>query len=452
MKKLLILSFVLLIGLWGCGNGSEKYDDTKLINSIDDIKTQLISLQDALELYDLVNQDLEDKITLLEGDTSELEDKIKELQKERARLSEEVSKLTKDLETLETATGNVEIFLAKEYDLVVGNNFQLFYRSIIQAVNPYGFYIKLTGEYGHAYNRYFEWTPELDHANKTYELKVEICDNLGKVLKTATTKLNVHNFNKSTEAKNILCIGDSLTANGYWVSYGAEKYKEMGGTNLNFVGTTTGGYNGTSYKYEGHGGWQWSSYLSVTESPFSYSGSPSNISFKEYSKKHSFGEIDELYILMTWNGIGGRFRTFNMNSEPFVSAKKLIDQYHLDYPNGKVTLLGIPQPSVNAGLGAYYEIRLSYGDNYGQFVTALNYNKQLEEFANLEEYKSFMRYVDVKGQFDSEFNMPSSPKAVNEHSNVTEPVGNSMGMHPSTQGYLQIGDVFYRALSNPWNS
>ncbi|HPN61528.1 MAG TPA: hypothetical protein PLO88_05310, partial [Bacilli bacterium] len=57
-----------------------------------------------------------------------------------------------------------------------------------------------------------------------------------------------------------------------------------------------------------------------------------------------------------------------------------------------------------------------------------------------------MRYVDVKGQFDSEYNMPTSPKPVNTESSITEPIGTSMGMHPNTDGYEQIGDAFYRAL------
>ena len=37
------------------------------------------------------------------------------------------------------------ISLAKYYYLVVGDTFQLFYRSVVQAVDPYGYYIKLTG-------------------------------------------------------------------------------------------------------------------------------------------------------------------------------------------------------------------------------------------------------------------------------------------------------------------
>ena len=349
-------------------------------------------------------------------------------------------------------SNEIKIFLADKYYLVSNENFQLFYRSIIQAVNPYNYYIKLTGQVGHGYNRYYEWKPGTEDDGKSFSLQIDVCDDNGNVLSTKTTTLVVSSASSSAATKNILCIGDSLTANGYWVSYGAEKYRKAGGGPINLLGTIEGGYK-TNVKYEGRGGWQWSSYVSGfgdIASPFKKS-SGTGISFKEYCTKNGYSNIDEVYILMSWNGVGGSFRNFPLYKEPFASAQVLIDQIHSDFPQAKVTLLGIPQPSVNAGLGAYYTINQSYGDNYGQFVTALNYNKQLEDFSKMPAYANFVRYVDVKAQFDSEYNMPTESKPVNNQSSVTELVGNSMGMHPKTEGYLQIGDVFYGALCHEWN-
>jgi len=447
MKKILLIILVLIVGLYGCGSDSG-----------DNYQKQIDSLKQDLDAYTVVLDNLEQELLALEEERDKLETDVRSLQKEKTTLNnkisdleEKIAELQETITNVQLSTNGVGIYLAKRYYLVPGDNFQLFYRSIIQAVNPYNYYIKLTGEYGHAYNRYYEWTPEKEHAGNMYPLQIDVCDNLGNVLVTATTNLIVTSVAKEENVtKNVLCIGDSLTYNGYWVSYGAEKYKAAGGTTLNFIGTTTGGYADKTYKYEGNSGWQWSSYLSAS-SPF-YSTSAKGINFKDYCTKNGFTGIDEVYILMTWNGIGGRFRTFNMDSEPFLSAKKFIDKLHEDYPDAKITLMGIPQPSVNSGLGAYYEIDLSYGDNYGQFVTALNYNKQLEEFSRMDEYKSFVRFVDVKGQFDSEYNMPTVAKSVNNQSSTTENIGSSMGMHPTTGGYLQIGDAFYRALVRPWIS
>ena len=50
-----------------------------------------------------------------------------------------------------------------------------------------------------------------------------------------------------------------------------------------------------------------------------------------------------------------------------------------------------------------------------------------------------------KAQFDIENNMPQALEKVNARSNKEEYIGTN-GVHPTMEGYLQIGDVFYRAL------
>lgn len=435
MKKLFIFVFIMVFILVGCTDN--------------DMNKRLIALENAMVENNMLISDYEQRIKELEEELEYSQSELNKVIRDKKEIQAELEALQKVLQELKDSgtVYEIKVFLADEYYLTVGDNFQLFYRSVIQAQNPYGYYIRLKGTVGHAYNRYYEFMPTEEHLNKSFDLTLEVCDDNGRVYGSKKTKLIVSK--PSAEPKrNILCIGDSLTYNGYWISYGYNKYKNNGGGEINFIGTVKGGYNGTTLSYEGRSGWQWSSYLGV-DSPF-YSPSKGTISFIDYATKLNVQTIDELYILLTWNGIGGSFREFDISKDQIMNAKKLIDQYHKDYPNGKVTLLGIPQPSLNAGLGAYYTINQSYGDNYGQFVTALNYNKALEDFAKRPEYKNFVRYVDVKGQFDSEYNMPTVAKPVNNQSSTTEQVGSAMGMHPTTQGYLQIGDVFYRALSKKW--
>jgi outer membrane murein-binding lipoprotein Lpp len=438
MKKSLLWLLFIAIGLFliGCKNDDSKKID-QLTKQIQVLEDSLISLEVDIQNLQLSLDDYDERLTYLET--------------QRLQMREQIQSLERQLKEMDTTTSKeIKIFLADKYYLVPNDTFQLFYRSIIQAVNPYQYYIRLTGTKGHGYNRYYEWKPEALDDGKSYSLKIDVCDDNGNVLGSKTTTLVVSSANKNATSKNILCIGDSLTANGYWVSHGVTRYQNAGGGLINLLGTIQGGYNKT-VNYEGRGGWQWSSYLNGygdIPSPFKKT-SGTGISFQDYCTKNGFPAIDELYILMSWNGVGGSFRTFPSYTEPFASVKTIIEQFHSDFPNGKVTLLGIPQPSVNGGLGAYYTINQSYGDNYGQFVTALNYNKQLEDFA--QDYASYVRYVDVKGQFDSEYNMPTESKPVNNQSTITEQVGTSMGMHPTTSGYLQIGDVFYRALCHEWD-
>ena len=408
---------------------------------------ELISLKSALEAMDEQVMGLELKTEELETNLSKDEGVIRGLRDRLTEAEGELKDAKEQLKSLEAATGGVVMHLAKQYYLVVGDTFQLFYRSVIQAVNPYGYYIKLTGTVGHQYNRYFEFTPT---SAGSFDLKMEVCDNNGAVYGSATTKLIVSAKTVSASTKNILCVGDSLTAGGYWTKQGYTKYTNAGGK-MNLLGTITS----SGVKHEGIGGWQWMTFVNGDSSkpqasPFKSTSASTAISFKDYCSKNGYSGIDECYILLTWNGIGGRMREFSFADDIGKYAKIFIDQLHADYPNCKITLLGIPCPSVNAGLGAYYTINQSYGDNYAQFVTAQNYNDFLEAWCEDANYSSFMRYVDVKGQFDSEYNMPTEGKKVNTENTTTELVGNAMGMHPTVNGYNQIGDAFYRALMTPW--
>ena len=456
MKKLaklfiILLLFLCAVVLTGCGS------DEKLValeQAIGDLQTNFEDLQYEKEALLEEIASLEKQIADLEKGGKSQQSIIYALREQVQKAQQEVKDFQAQIELMEdkieAARAGIKVQLADEYTLVVGDNFQLFYRSIVQAPDPYGYYIKLEGKKGHAYNRYYEFKPESADAGMKYDLKVSVCDANGVEYGSDTTKLVVLPEKvKTNEEKVVLCFGDSLTANGVWVAQGISKFVKAGATKVKTIGSMSKSIGGTTSYYEGNGGWQWSSYVngySSTPSPFASTSSPSGISFKEYAKKFNVDKIDEIYILLTWNGIGGRFREFSFEDSLFSNAKIIVDQFHQDFPEGKVTLIGIPKPSMNAGLGAYYEINLGYSDNYAQSVTVMNYNQFMEDWTKSEDYKSFLSYIDGMGQFDSEYNMPTEGKPVNNQNSTTEQVGNAMGMHPTNNGYMQIGDTFFRAL------
>ena len=53
----------------------------------------------------------------------------------------------------------IRVNIPKKYDLVVGDTFQLYYRGIIEAPNPYVYAIVSICEKGRNFPRYFEYTP-----------------------------------------------------------------------------------------------------------------------------------------------------------------------------------------------------------------------------------------------------------------------------------------------------
>lgn len=58
-------------------------------------------------------------------------------------------------------------------------------------------------------------------------------------------------------------------------------------------------------------------------------------------------------------------------------------------------------------------------------------------------YKDFMEYINLSGQFDWEYNMPSEMRRVNSRSTILERVDWN-GVHPSMDGYMQMADAIYR--------
>ena len=156
----------------------------------------------------------------------------------------------------------IRVVLADKYDLVVGDTFQLFYRSVIEAPNPYKYSIVVKCKQGKSFPRYYEYTPTEPGQHK---LTLQVVDSDFTVLGSAETTLNVVVPKAPEKPVNILCIGDSLTAGGLWVSelnrriVGEEGVPAgLGFKNaVNVLGKPTK----RDVCCEGYGGWHWESFL-----------------------------------------------------------------------------------------------------------------------------------------------------------------------------------------------
>lgn len=423
---------------------------------------------------------------------------------------------------------NKLIYLAKRYDLVIGDTFELFYRGVIKSMNPYKYYIYVNSEKGRPYPRYYTYTPQ-DGDEGDYKLTISLYDDYHNLIETAETTLHVVKPCAPKKKMNILCFGDSLTFNGVWPYEGYRRFTKNDGSplGLGFEGTLNliGTMKKEEVGYEGYGGWQWRHFVtneavsttssvwvevdnhnldeddqhsvwksnnlqwvleSIEPKKLKFKRGPGNYSclpqvgnvftnveggihtedinitkyyfekgnpfydeelngpnFKKYCVDNNFEGIDYVYILLTWNG---QFKPYNddfSHFEPYIKA--ILDRIHKDYPLAKVRLIGIQSPSINGGIAANYGASGFYSDVFGEVTTAYNYAVYLENLCEQEEYKSYCRYIDMKAQFDIEYNMPSTQLKVNVRNEQTETIGTN-GVHPTMAGYLQIGDVFYRAL------
>ncbi len=418
----------------------------------------------------------------------------------------------------------VQVVLPKSYDLVVGDTFQLFYRGVIEAANPFCYDIVSVCKAGKNYSRYFEFTPD---AEGEYPLEITVYSNDKRVLARGETMLLVHEAKRAPKKPvNILCIGDSLTAQGLWVSEAARRLSQTGGEpcglgldGFNFIGTCKNGDTG----FEGYGGWSWDHYLcedgnsigaawiicdhdkdvcdqhsiwkddfdnewqletiesgklkfnrvvghkgalpknatalkhlrnaqNVSEiyvknaeneikNPFC-SSITNKIDFCEYCQRNGFDGIDAVYLFLTWNGL-------ILSKEHYIKmankGKKFVDILHKQFPDAKVKVMGLQIPSVNGGTGANYGAQPPYCDDYGLTRFVLELNRIYEAWTLEDKYKDFMEFINISGQFDSDYNMPYAEKNVNTRSQLKEIVGTN-GVHPMYEGYMQIADAVYRNM------
>ena len=132
---LIISVLFLVIGLSAC-NGS---DVTRLEEAINGLQSDKESLEEQMFL-------LNEALLEVEKDKKNQDSIISALRDQLNAAKEELEELNKQIEGL---GGGIVVQLADEYQLVVNDNFQLFYRSVIRAVNPYGYYVKLEGTVGH---------------------------------------------------------------------------------------------------------------------------------------------------------------------------------------------------------------------------------------------------------------------------------------------------------------
>lgn len=169
-----------------------------------------------------------------------------------------------DLDSIGKPDNKVKLSLPEKYELVVGDTFELFYKGIILANNPYNYNFKLTCSKGNAYSKRYIYTP-VEGDVGTHNLSISIYDDNEVLLDTKTVKLIVNaKATNPSSVKNVLCVGDSLMQNGTMVSECCRRLTGSGGspiadnlTNIKFIGSVNG-TNGA--KFTAYGGWTYNHY------------------------------------------------------------------------------------------------------------------------------------------------------------------------------------------------
>ncbi len=159
------------------------------------------------------------------------------------------------------------LYLPKQYDLVVGDTFELFYRGIVNAmsIDTYDFEVFYEDgiNRGFGYARKYLFTPK-DADVGTHLMHIRLWSNEGEVLDEQTVTVKVVAQPASPkEERVILLIGASDAAPGIWPSEVGRRLIGTGGEpeglglmNISFIGSQ----ERDGIRYEGYGEWTFDCY------------------------------------------------------------------------------------------------------------------------------------------------------------------------------------------------
>ena len=189
----------------------------------------------------------------------------------------------------------IKVQLPRVIHAVVSDNLQVFRRSIVRAVNPYNYDLVVTSNVGKLYPRYYQFLPT---EQGEYSLNAVVRDeNLHKIGEAATI-VKVANIPTSPSSmRNVLCVGASATAGGYWpyelmrrltMSDGdgtPNNPTGLGLENIQFVGRKVG--SGKDIYLEATGGWSVQNYAGEGRQAFRFY--VSNVSSIQVNDEYTAG-------------------------------------------------------------------------------------------------------------------------------------------------------------------
>ena len=186
-----------------------------------------------------------------------------------------VEELLPDIkDDVEEAIDSVDVYLPDKIVAVVGDVLEIFWRSIIKAVDPYAYDIYVECAKGNNLPKKFYYSPNSADVGSEI-LTVKVKNRNGNLVGTATTTLvTVAAPQSPVENLNVFCIGDSLTSGGQWPceakrrltsNFTIDDIQASNLSNITFCGKKEitydyGNNKSITSNCYGHGGWVWYDY------------------------------------------------------------------------------------------------------------------------------------------------------------------------------------------------
>jgi hypothetical protein len=263
---------------------------------------------------------------------------------------------------------------------------------------------------------------------------------------------NLSGFRFQVTGVNALNNGDSYTCNGSTFTLSENNTTAGAGEvmMIRIAGNSNPPASGTLQRVSGAGDETitFTSWAEDVGNPL-WDSTNNKMSFIPYANAYSDGKIDVVYVPLGGNSVQAWQTNFTTMK---TAVKKFVDTLHAEFPNAKCKIVGLEIPSVRGGAGWNVATGERLSDQYGMTNGVMNMNMFYQNFANSTEisgtsgdaYDTFVEYVDIASQFDTEYNMQHEMADVNTRNSTDKEWMDTNQLHPADCGYMQIADVIYR--------
>lgn len=274
----------------------------------------------------------------------------------------------------------------------------------------------------------------------TFTFRINVFNQKGIRIDYKDCKIKVINATPLAENKNILCIGDSLTAGGQIVATCYSRFAALNGVTPTFWGSRTSTVGDVTIKHEGRSGWEWDTFTK-SGSPFYIGG---KVDITAYRNSLNMGE-EKFDLVIFCLGVNNSVLSTGTGMS---NARTLINAFLADNPNTKFILQLQPADNnTSDGWEVYAKDSLNNGIKEIYKNNTWNARQAALNTFNNETWAGKVYIGDAVMGLDRYYGYPYEEQASSNRISVTE-IRHTNCVHPNAAGYNQLGDgYFYQALA-----
>lgn len=363
--------------------------------------------------------------------------------------------------------GEARLLLPPLIHALEGLEANLYFDNVFLLLHPAAVAIDVTCGKGAQQNERWTWTPKPDETGD-FPLSLELRDGSNKIVARASSAVRVHRRTppESLGPLNLLMVGDSLTAASIYPARVLELAKEDGFP-LNLIGTRGPGADEGAVlgevKHEGYGGWTAERFAThytgkarggpyrECGSPFLYKTNPDDpkespqLDFARYCAEFNEGNGPDFVTILL--GCNDTFRATDETIEEQIDVferhtETLLSMVLALRPETRIGLI-LPMPPAGSqdAFGANYgsgQTRWQYRRNRHRLVERMTLAFSGREHEGIHLVAAHLNLDPIHGFPDVTVPAHARTEATVERLNN--------GVHPSAEGYRQMGDTIYAWL------